>query len=304
MSPPPRRPMSPQRHLGERSDGNRAANPSGPNPTPAPIRHDGADVLHRLLRHQPVDGHVDARRHRPCGAPVGDPAVDLPRARPHRRHGRAGRRTARHGLRRQRRTDRRRQGRRRPLRLPTASRRSRCPRRVDEQQWIRARLHPPRQRGPGRPARRGIDDLGRIRLPDRSAGSCRGRADHRPARDEPRIGRPAVLSPRHRPGRARRHDDRVLPARLQRRRPRAVAGAVPRRHRGGHRRRVRPRAQRRLRRQTRPDARERHRHSQSRSPTPASNPSASICPNCSRAADPSNAAHWRCIRDHPGYRDD
>ena len=31
--------------------------------------------------------------------------------------------------------------------------------------------------------------------------------------------------------------------------------------------------------------------------------SASISPSCSRAADPSNAARWRYIRDHPGHRD-
>ena len=36
------------------------------------------------------------------------------------------------------------------------------------------------------------------------------------------------------------------------------------------------------------------------SATPASGPSASTCPSCSRAADPSNAARWRYIRDHPG----
>ena len=37
-----------------------------------PLRHDGADLLRRRVRDQPVDGHLDPRRHRTCALePVG-----------------------------------------------------------------------------------------------------------------------------------------------------------------------------------------------------------------------------------------
>ena len=50
---------------------------------------------------------------------------------------------------------------------------------------------------------------------------------------QPRVGRSAVLPPRHRARGARRHHDRVLPAGVQRRGTHEAARAVPRRDRGG-----------------------------------------------------------------------
>ena len=84
---------------------------------------------------------------------------------------------------------------------------------------------------------------------------------------------------------------------------RPAARPVPRRHRGRQRRRLRARAQRGLRRSARRPSRGRHRFRRTAAARPASSRSGSICPNCSRAADPSNAARWRYIRDHSGHRD-
>ncbi len=119
---------------------------------------------------------------------------------------------------------------------------------------------------------------------------------------QPRAGRPALLPPRHRAGGARRHHHRLLPAGVQRRVARDAARAVPRRHRGRQRRRLRARPQRRVRRPARRPCPRPPPASPSSSREPGSGRSASTCPSCSRAADPSNAARWRYIRDHPGHR--
>ena len=82
-----------------------------------------------------------------------------------------------------------------------------------------------------------------------------------------------------------------------------AARAVPRRDRGGQRRRIRARPQRRVRRPERRACPRPPPASPSSCARPDSGRSASICPNCSRAADPSNAARWRYIRDDPGLCD-
>ncbi len=219
--------------------------------------------------------------------------------RPHRRVGRARRRPARHGLRRQRRSDRQRQGHRRPVRLPAARRRVRRLRRVDGPPRLRPRRDPARQRGPGRSAGRRLNRVGRIRFPHRPSGPRRDRRSGGHAGGQPRAGRPALLSPRHRAGGARRHHDRVLPTGVQRRGTRPTARAVPGCHRGRQRRRVRARPQRRVRRHSMSSCLPPQQVSPSNCAMPVSSPSASISPSCSRAADPSNAARWRYIRDHP-----
>ena len=128
--------MSPPRGPGIRCRRNSEARRRRPqckrDPPDPPLRDDAPDVLRRRVRHQPVDGHLDARRHPSGDEPMGEPAPDLQGTGPHRRTGRARRRAARHGLRRQRRPAGQRQGRRRQVRLPAARRRSRRLRRVDE----------------------------------------------------------------------------------------------------------------------------------------------------------------------------
>ncbi len=173
-------------------------------------------LLHRRVRHQPVDGHLDAGRHPARHRPVGDAAPDLHRPRPHRRARRAGGRPARHGLRRQRRPDRQRQGRRRPLRPRRARRRIRRLRRLDVPQRLSPRRDPARQRGPGRPAGRRLDHPGRSRFPHRPPRARRDRRPRRNAGRQPGTRRPALLPPRHRAGGARRHHHRLLPAGVHR----------------------------------------------------------------------------------------
>ena len=85
-----------------------------------------------------------------------------------------------------------------------------------------------RQRGRGRPARRRRRDPRRSRLPHRPARPRRGRPGVRPRGRVAGARRPALLPPRHRARRARRHDDR-LAARgvLARPRGRVLPGALP-----------------------------------------------------------------------------
>ena len=207
---------------------------------------------------------------------------------------------ARHGVRRQRRPAGERQGRRRPVRLPAARGRVRRLRRVDDSPRLSPRRDPPRQRGPGRPARRRLDHPGGLRFP------------HRPSRpttrSPPAVGMPVVslelVDPRfyHLDTALAVLDDTTIayypPAfsdesrtRLLELFPDAIEVATADAYvlglnvvSDGLQRRA-PGGRDRLRRATlaRPDSRR----------------SASTCPSCSRAADPSNAARWRCIRDHP-----
>ena len=156
---------------------------------------------------------------------------------------------ARHGLRRQRRIDRQRQGRRRALRHPQRDGRAGAYAAWMTDHGYAAVRDPARQRGPGRSAARRLDDAGghtvsaptgapTTRSPSISA--CRWSAL--------RAGRPALLPPRHRAGRARRHD------RSPTTRRRSPSGRGPLLHElfpdaieVASRRRVRARAQRGLR---------------------------------------------------------
>ena len=123
-------------------------------------------------------------------------------------------------------------------------------------------------------------------------------AHRRHAGRQPRAGRPALLPPRHRAGGARRHHHRLLPAGVQPSESRAqLPSCSPTPSRSpaptptcSGLNAVSDGLQRRA-------ARRRHRlrRAAARGRVPAR--SASTCPSCSRAADPSNAARWRCIRD-------
>ena len=271
MSPPsrPRYPMSPQR----------SARDDRTLPTPS-LRNDGPDLLRRRVRHQPVDGHLDDRRHPRGDEPVGDPAPDLQGIGTHRRAGRARRRAAGHGVRRQRRPAGERQGRRRPVRLPAARRRIRGLCRVDEPPRLPPHRDAVRQRGPGRPARRRLDRVGGLWFPHRPPRTRRDRRCRPDAGGQPRTGRPALLSPRHRARGARRHHHCLLPAGVQRRVAHAAARALPGRHRGSHPRRRRARAQRRLRRPARRPPGGRHRLRRATLGMPGSCRSASTCRSC------------------------
>ena len=135
------------------------------------------------------------------------------------------------------------------------------------------------------------------RLPHRPARPRRGRPGARPRGRAAGAGRPALLPPRHRGRRARRHDDRLAARGVQPGLAGGAAGAVPRR--GGRRpgRRRRPRAQRRLRRPPRRAARPGHPAGRRAWPSAGSSPSRSTCPSCSRAAADRSAARWRCAHD-------
>ena len=93
-------------------------------------------------------------------------------------------------------------------------------------------------------------DPGRARLPHQPGGPSRAGGADRPRGDQPGAGRPAVLPPRRRADRARRHarPPRLLPAGVQRAQPPTAGRALPGRDHRRRGRRVRLRAQLRQRR--------------------------------------------------------
>ena len=176
------------------------------------------DLLRRRVRHQPVDGHLDARRHPRRREPVGDPAPDIQGTRPHRRAGRARRRPARHGVRRQRRPAGR-TARPSSPGSPTRSARANPP--PTPSGWRATATQPAETRH----VNEGQGDLlvvGSIMLAGYGFRTDAGRTTRSPPIvgmpvRQPRTGRSAVLPPRHRARGARRHHHRLLPAGVQRR---------------------------------------------------------------------------------------
>ena len=273
---------------------------------PPPLRHDAPDLLHRRVRHQPVDGHLDARRH-----PPRDEASGRPCARPTRNWGTpsswssrspgcptwstpptaACSSTARPSS---------------PA-SPTRSAQARPP--PTPSGWLATASSPADTRhvneGQGDLLVVGSIDPGGLRLSHRPA---RTRRDRRRDRGLPVVSL-ELVDPRfyHLDTALAVLDDTTIayypPAFSDESRTR-LARAVPRRHRGSHA--PTPTCSASTPSPTAgnvvlPGGRNRFRRASS--PMPGSSRSASTCPSCSRAADPSNAARWRCIRDHPGRRD-
>ena len=214
-------PMSPPTRPRHRED----AAPRRSEPTR--LRHYAmtpADVLRRRVRHQPLDGHHPRRSTPTCAmrqweslrqtytrlghtVDLVEPVAGLPDMVYAANGGLIVNGTAvvaQFALRRARRRSRR----------PTPS------------GWIshgyRPVAHPTRQRGAGRPAGRRVEWCwpATVFAPT-AAPTTRSPRHVGHAGGQPGAGRPALLSPRHRAGRARRHHHRLLPAGLQRRAARA-----------------------------------------------------------------------------------
>ena len=220
MSPPsrPRYPISPQ---SSRSTADRAQ-----IPYPA-LRDDSADVLRRRVRHQPVDGHLDTRRHPPARWTSGRACVRPTRnwATPSNSSSPspgcptwstpptvACSSTARPSS-------------------PSSPTRSAPAKSAAYAEWMTDKAHTPCEtrhvnEGQGDLLVVGLNRAGGLRISHRPPGTRRDRRGRRDAAGQPRTGRPALLSPRHRAGGARRHDHRLLPAGIQRTVARAAARSL------------------------------------------------------------------------------